>query len=212
MKKILLGLSLFSVILLVSCNKEENVAKAYTYTVDEEFLNNERGWDVFETDEAYKAVINTSENGLFEIVTKLRTFEDFTESFFDLTSEFMLETTFTFIRSGDSKSFTGVTWDCIDENNYMLFCVNQNGGDAKYVISQVINGKNPEKNILFEGEILLPYPPVYALNVSRSDTTLNFSVNGVHVEAIGTADLLSSTIGLYTRKNDANFHYLRAGK
>jgi hypothetical protein len=212
MKRIVIGLSILSVLFLMSCSKEENVAKDYSYTVDEEFLNNDRGWNVFEKDSTYNAKIDSSENGLFEIITNLKTFADFTEGGISSDADYSLETTFTFIRVfGDSKSFSGISWDVVDEDNYMLFSVNEVGDDSRFVVSEIIDGKNPEKNILYEGEINKPDSGVYTLNVQRSDTTLSFIVNGLEVQAIKANPLKSSQIGLYTRKNDVNFHYLRAG-
>ena len=213
MKKIIFGISVLTAIVLGSCNKDENVAKDYTYTIDEEFLNNDRGWNVFDIDTTYKTQVNTSENGLLEVVAKSKLFHDFKEGGLDLNSNFIVETTFTNVGDVESnKSFTGLTWDCIDEDNYMLFCVNQNGEDTRYVISQVDNGKDPEKGILFYSEILLASPPVYSLKLMRSDTTLSFSVNGVQVKAIGASDLMSTEVGVLVQNGASNFHYLRAGK
>lgn len=213
MKKLILGLSLLTTMLLISCSKDENVSKDYVYTLDEEFLDNDLGWNLFDGDDAYSAKINSNENGLLELIATKKTYNDLMEGGADLDGDFSLQSTFTLVRDGGtSKTFTGVSWDNIDIDNYMLFSINQVDEDVKYLISEITNGINPEKNILFEGEVIAPSPSVYALEITRSDTTLAFIVNGVVVKEIKANTLSSSKVGVFTRGNDANFHNIRVGK
>ena len=152
MRKLSFALAIVVITLMFSsCSKEENAAKTYNYTLDEEFVNNELGWNEFEDSESFNAKIVTTENGLFSVVTKLKTFSDFKEASLESTKDYTVETSFTLIREeGTSKSFSGLTWDHIDEDNYMLFSINQLGGDSRFVISEINNGQNPDKNQLMK--------------------------------------------------------------
>jgi hypothetical protein len=218
MRKIILGLSILSSLFFLSCNKDENVAKDFIYTVDEEFLNNDRGWNVSDLVEGESVMIDASENGLYKIVTQ-KIVSDFTEASLSVDEDFLIETAFTITdTSRINKSFSGVSWNHVDTENYMLFAINENldvderAVVAKFVISEVINGKDPEKNILFEGSVVRTIPAVYTLGIDRTGNSLVFRVNGTVVKELESTDLVSSNVGVYSKLNDVNFHFLRTGK
>ena len=224
MKKVLLGLSILSGLFLGSCSKDENVAKEYTYTMDEEFVDNQRGWledtstyvpDALKPDSiltAYTFSQISADNGLLSLKNDSSTVGK--SSYLDAkeanlgSNDFIIETAITWVEQGDSKRFAGLTWDHLDEDNYKFFGVTIEGN---YIGYDVINGDSD--SLIVEAATLLSLPtlPVYNLKVQRSEENIFFSINGTILDTLPAAELSSSQVGLYSdAKNDINFHYLRA--
>lgn len=219
MRKILLGVGLFTALFISSCDQEANVAKSYTYTLDEEFLNNDLGWledtvsyipDNTKPDSsliAYSFSQVSLDNGVFSISADtssngqpIATYLDYKEA--NLSSNnFILETSITWGGEELAKSYAGITWDNVDDNTYKFFGVSV-GGD--YVIEST-----PVDSV---GSVsIVPSNLVYNLKIEREDKNIYFSINGESVDTLVATDLNSSKIGIYSgSENNVSFHYLRA--
>lgn len=227
MKKILIGITLFTTLFIVSCSKDENVAKDYTYTFDEEFLDNVRDWEV-DNSKPEKYTFNqlTGDNGLFNISyfssfgNDIPTYSDYKPGGFDTNGSFILETTLTWVPSeGDyiskSDKYCGLSWDVIDDKNYSKIGValNPNTLEAKYKVIKVVNGKSTELVASDSVTIMNTTPPVYTLKVEKNNTEFIFMINNVIVGVSDAVGLSTSNIGIHADKdNVVNFHNLYASE
>ncbi len=207
MKKILLGLSVLSVLLFASCDKETNVAKAYEYTLDEEFVDNSLGWEEFEKSDL-KVFVNPKINGTLVIDNKgTKTHYDSQEAKLGTTDNFEIETSFSFEKGDTPVNYSGVIWNHTAPNKFMLFSLK---GEEFIIVNSVKS--TSYKKPLYSGSIDVTTPPVYKLTVQKSDTTLTFRVNNTIVKQIKATDLSSGKVGIFNRGNSARFHYLRVSK
>ncbi len=225
MKKILLGLSVLSVLLFASCDKETNVAKAYEYTLDEEFVDNSLGWkeeistyipkNQTTPSDAYIFKIDKRDNGTLSLqyyATKnplLSTYIDAKDAKITASDNFKIETTISFISPSTDTRYSGIVWDYINDKNYSFFGISETGFFIGY---DKVNGtKKP--TIDTEKIEQKPSPSVYKLEIDRTDSALYFKVNNSTVHSTTAKDLISSKVGFYNdKKNNTSFHYLRVSK
>ena len=227
MRKLIIGLSLLSAVFMISCSKDENVAKDYTYTFNEEFLDNEKGWFVDESKpEKFTFSQVDADNGLFNISYfssfgfDIPTYSDSKSGGFNIANNFILATSLTWDASSGNFSaksgkYCGLSWDVIDDKNYSKIGVSLNPTtlDVTYKVVKVVNGKSTDIVTPDSVAIVSTTPPVYTLKVEKIDNEFIFKINTAVVGTSSSVGLSSSNIGMHVDKdNKVNFHYLFASE
>jgi hypothetical protein len=225
MKKVILGLSVLSGLLFASCDKEVNVAKGYAYTIDEEFLNNDREW-LQKDEERVQFSVNTEENGLLVIQSQSskssNKYQDHKAGDISSDGNFIIESSFTYpkdslgLYTSKLSNSSGINWGISSSEtsiplmNYFHFGVALDTSNFSSIVkvSQFVGGK---ETALLEGvSIGVVDPPVFNLSVEQLDTAWVFKANGSTVGSISKEELYGGDVGVNVdTKTNTNFHNLR---